>query len=152
LPGVHVIVDDILVSGSTREDHDERLSAALTAVRRNGVKFNPKKIQKGSSEVKFFGELITEDGLKPNPSNVALRSGRKYDVTAKQERVGESARHVHLLGSVFTTSVGENCEPERVGEERYSLELVSGTRSCIYRNEEYHNASSRSSSEVLRYW
>ena len=71
LPGVHVIVDDILVSGSTREDHDERLRAALTAARRNGVKFNPKKIQKCSSEVKFFGELITKDGLKPSPSKVA---------------------------------------------------------------------------------
>ena len=71
LPGVHVIVDDILVSGSTREDHDERLRAALTAARRNGVKFNPKKIQKCSSEVKFFGELITKDGLKLDPSKVA---------------------------------------------------------------------------------
>ena len=71
LPGVHVIVDDILVSGSTREDHDERLRAALTAARRNGVKFNPKKIEKCSSEVKFFGELITKDGLKLDPSKVA---------------------------------------------------------------------------------
>jgi DNA invertase Pin-like site-specific DNA recombinase len=97
LPGVHVIVDDILVSGSTREDHDERLRAALTAARRNGVKFNPKKIQKCSSEVKFFGELITKDGLKLDPSKVAAVTD---DVTAKQERVGESARHVHLLGSV----------------------------------------------------
>ncbi|CAB3985254.1 Hypothetical predicted protein [Paramuricea clavata] len=59
LPGVHVIVDDILVSGSTREDHDERLRAALTAERRNGAKFNPKKIQKCSSKDKSF------DGLKP---------------------------------------------------------------------------------------
>jgi hypothetical protein len=43
----------------------------LTAARRNGVKFNPKKIQKCSSEVKFFGELITKDGLKLDPSKVA---------------------------------------------------------------------------------
>jgi hypothetical protein len=63
LPGVHVIVDDI--------EHDERLRATLTAARRNRVKFNPKKIQKCSSEVKFFGELITKDGLKPHTSKVA---------------------------------------------------------------------------------
>jgi hypothetical protein len=59
------------LSGSTREDHDERLRAALTAARRNGVKFNPNKIQKCSSEIKLFGELITKDGLMPDPSKVA---------------------------------------------------------------------------------
>ena len=47
------------------------LRAALTAARRKGVKFNPKKIQKCSSEVKFFGELITKDCLKLDPSKVA---------------------------------------------------------------------------------
>jgi hypothetical protein len=72
LPGVHVIVDDTLVSGSMREEHDERLRANLTAARQNGVKFNPKKIQKCSSEFNFFGELITKNGLKPHPSKVAL--------------------------------------------------------------------------------
>ena len=55
------------LSGSTREDHDKRLRAALTAAR----KFNSNKIQKCSSEVKLFGELITKDGQKPDPSKVA---------------------------------------------------------------------------------
>jgi hypothetical protein len=117
LPGVHVIVDDIHVSGSTSEDHDERLRAALTAARRNGVKFDP-KIQKCSSEVKLFVELITKDSLKPDPSKVSA-VGNMTSPQNKKELESQLAIITYVLGSVFTTSVGENCEPERVGEERY---------------------------------
>ena len=128
-----MIVDDILVSGSTREDHDERLRAALTAARRNGVKFNPKKFRKCSSEVKLFGELITKDGLKSDPSKVAA-VGNMTSPQNKKELESQLGMFTYVLGSVFATSVGEKCDPERVGEERYPLELVSGTRSCIYRS------------------
>ena len=60
LRGVHIIVDDILVAGSTVEQHDERLRAALVTARKNGIKFNQKKIQRCSTEVKFFGEMLTK--------------------------------------------------------------------------------------------
>ena len=65
-PGVHIIVDDILVAGSTVEEHDGWLRATLDTARKNGVKFNPKKIQRYSTEGKFFGEMLTKDGLKPD--------------------------------------------------------------------------------------
>ena len=71
LPGVHIIVDDILVAGSTVEQHDERLRATLVTARKNGIKFNPKKIQRCSTEVKFFGEMLTKDGIKPDPEKIA---------------------------------------------------------------------------------
>ena len=71
LSGVHIIVDDILVAGSTVEEHDGRLRATLATDRKNGIKFNPKKIQRCSTEVKFFGEMLTKDGLKPDQEKVA---------------------------------------------------------------------------------
>ena len=71
LSGVHIIVDDILVAGSTVEEHDDRLRATLATARKNGIKFNPKKKQRCSTEVKFFGEMLTKDGLKPDPEKVA---------------------------------------------------------------------------------
>ena len=43
LPGVHVIVDYILVTGSTIEEHNKRLRSTLMTARENGVKFNPRK-------------------------------------------------------------------------------------------------------------
>ena len=71
LPGVHIIVDDILVAGSTVEEHDDRLRATLATARKNRIKFNPKKIQRCSTEVKFFGEMLRKDGLKADPEKVA---------------------------------------------------------------------------------
>ena len=67
LSGVHIIVHDILVAGSTVEEHDGRLRATLATARKNGIKFNPKTIQRCSTEVKFFGEMMT----KPDPEKVA---------------------------------------------------------------------------------
>ena len=71
IPGVHIIVDDILVAGSTIQEHDERLRATLVRAKENGIKFNPRKLQRCSNQVKFFGELLTKDGLKPDPEKVA---------------------------------------------------------------------------------
>jgi hypothetical protein len=71
LPGVHIIVDEILVAGSTMEEHDERLRATLVTARESGIKFNPKKTQRCSTEVKLFGEMFTKDGLKPDPQKLA---------------------------------------------------------------------------------
>ena len=45
LPGVHVIVDDILVTGSTIE-HDEKLRLTLTTARQNGGKIQSKEASK----------------------------------------------------------------------------------------------------------
>ena len=79
LPGVHIIVDDILVAGLTVEEHDGRLRATLATARKNGIKFNPKKIQRCSTEVKFFGEMLTKDGLKPD--QVLRRAGKSSNVS-----------------------------------------------------------------------
>ena len=75
IPGVHVMADDILIAGSTK--HYERLRATLKRARESGINFNPKKLQRCSTEVKFFGELLTNDGSKPDPAKViAVRNMR----------------------------------------------------------------------------
>jgi hypothetical protein len=84
IPGVHIIVDDILVAGSTIKEHDERLLATLVRARENGIKFNPKKLQRCSSEVKFFGEMLTKDGLKPDPDKVAAVKEMKSPKSKKE--------------------------------------------------------------------
>ncbi|KAK2173362.1 hypothetical protein NP493_881g00004 [Ridgeia piscesae] len=41
--GVKVFIDDIVVWGRTREEHDARLKRALATIRRSGLKLNEKK-------------------------------------------------------------------------------------------------------------
>ena len=43
LDGVEVIMDDILVHGRNREEHDARLNDVLRIISDSGLKLNPKK-------------------------------------------------------------------------------------------------------------
>lgn len=70
LTGVRTIVDDILISGRTRIEHDRNLTATLQRARENGIKFNPDKCRIGLSEVPFFGHVITSSGLKPDSTKI----------------------------------------------------------------------------------
>lgn len=61
------IVDDIVVFGKTKEEHDCNLRAMLTRTRERGLKLNPDKCCICVTEVSFFGHKLTANGLKPDP-------------------------------------------------------------------------------------
>ena len=70
LEGVEVVFDDILVHGTTREEHDSRLKAALQRSREAGVKLNDTKCKFGLQEVTYLGRVISVDGIKPDPEKI----------------------------------------------------------------------------------
>lgn len=57
LDGFAAIVDDILIYGSSREEHDANLRNILMRARSKGVKFNPDKAVICATEVPYFGHL-----------------------------------------------------------------------------------------------
>ena len=59
------IADDIIVYGSTEEEHDQAFTNMLTACRSNNVKLNPEKLQFKKQEVNFFGYTLSSDGISP---------------------------------------------------------------------------------------
>ena len=59
-------MDDIVVWGRTREEHDARLKRALATVRRSGLKLNKKKCVFGVTELTYLGEKLTHQGIKPD--------------------------------------------------------------------------------------
>lgn len=71
LQGVMAIVDDILIYGKTKQEHNENLRAMLQRSRERGVKLNPEKSVVCATEVSYFGHLITKDGVKPDPAKIA---------------------------------------------------------------------------------
>ncbi|XP_062610827.1 uncharacterized protein K02A2.6-like [Saccostrea cucullata] len=71
LKGVVAIVDDILVYGKTRAEHDSNLKAALQRTREMGIKLNDEKLDVGKTQVEYFGHLLSEDGVKPDPKKVS---------------------------------------------------------------------------------
>ena len=70
LPGITPLVDDIIVTRRTLEEHDTNLSAMLERAADKNLKLNPDKLTVGVQEVEYFGHIISADGLKPDPTKV----------------------------------------------------------------------------------
>ena len=68
--GVVVVMDDILVYGATTKEHNRSLNAVLKTIKDSGLKLNKAKCHFGKSEIQYFGHLISQDGLRPDPSKV----------------------------------------------------------------------------------
>ena len=71
LQAVTAIIDDILLYGTTKEEHDNKLRAVLQRSRERGVTLNPDKLIYRTEAVSFFGNLITSEGVKPDPSKIS---------------------------------------------------------------------------------
>ncbi|KAL0994061.1 hypothetical protein UPYG_G00117300 [Umbra pygmaea] len=70
-----IVVDDILVWGSTREEHDLHLRQVMDRIRAVNLKLNPDKCRFRVSEVSYVGHLLTDQGIKPDPAKTdAVRS------------------------------------------------------------------------------
>lgn len=67
LEGVAAIVDDILVFGKTKQDHDRNLRAMLKRTRDRGVRLNPEKCRICVSEASYFGHALSHEGQARSP-------------------------------------------------------------------------------------
>lgn len=65
-----MVMDDILVFGATREEHDHHLAAVLKTIRDSGLKLNKAKGHLGKTERRYFGHIIGADGLRPDRERV----------------------------------------------------------------------------------
>ena len=57
--------DDILIGGTTMEEHNKTLEAVIHRAQDFGVTFNLDKCQFGVKSLEFYGYLFTKNGLKP---------------------------------------------------------------------------------------
>ena len=64
LKGVVCQMDDMLVFGSTQEEHDERFMALLECIKAAGVSLNKVKCKFSVHTVKFLGHIVNKDGIK----------------------------------------------------------------------------------------
>uniref|UniRef100_A0A3Q2DAV3 ribonuclease H n=1 Tax=Cyprinodon variegatus TaxID=28743 RepID=A0A3Q2DAV3_CYPVA len=67
IPGVETMMDDIIVWGSTRAEHDERLRQVLDKTREVNLKLNKDKCEFGVKTLTFMGDVVSEEGVKPDP-------------------------------------------------------------------------------------
>lgn len=65
-------VDDLLVLGDTENQALENLNLTLNALKKAGLRIEPKKSIILAREVKFLGHLITQEGIKIDKSKVDI--------------------------------------------------------------------------------
>ena len=63
-------VNDLLIYGAIQEEHNRRLPDVLKRARQNGVKFNRSKCQIAVQSVCYFGHIISNAGIKPDPEKL----------------------------------------------------------------------------------
>ena len=66
LKGIHKLVDDILICGTSYEELNERIRSMFERCREHGITLSAKKYQIGP-EVTFAGYVINEEGTKQDP-------------------------------------------------------------------------------------
>ena len=68
-------MDDVLVFGKDKEEHDVRLSSALNKIQDAGVTLNKEKCEFSKTELIFLGHFIHQHGIQPDPRKTsAIRS------------------------------------------------------------------------------
>ena len=71
ISGVDTSMDDIIVWGNTKKEHDVALERVLQAARKNNLKLNPDKCMFGVKELTFLGGKLTDQGVKPDPKKIS---------------------------------------------------------------------------------
>lgn len=67
LPCVAVVMDDILLWGRTKEEHDHHLTLLLSRCRDYNLRLNLKKCTFLQTEVRYLGHILTTQGLRLDP-------------------------------------------------------------------------------------
>lgn len=116
LVGIEVLVDDILVTGRGNtepeavKDHNRNLLALLQRCRAVGIKLNKAKMRLNQTEVRFFGHVLSKDGLKPDP--------QKTEAISSMDTPKDAAELQRFLGVVnymakFIPKLSETSVPLR---------------------------------------
>ena len=71
LTGVLCLMDDVLVFGGDKSEHDQRLRAVLKRIEEAGVTLNRSKCEFGKTELKFLGHLLNQDGIQADPDKTS---------------------------------------------------------------------------------
>lgn len=83
---VIVYLDDIIVFGSTLEEHEQRLLKVLDRLEEYGLKISLDKCQLCMSQVKYVGHIVSSKGVAPDPEKIAAVAKWKIPTDVKALR------------------------------------------------------------------
>ena len=85
-----IIVDDLLVTGSTRAEHDENLIKVLDRAVENNVRLKIEKCKIGVTKVNYVGHTLSAEGLQADDEKIQaiLEMPQPHDAQAVQRFLG----------------------------------------------------------------
>ena len=103
-------MDDVLVHGQTTEEHEERLDKVLQRLQEAGLTLNEQKCHFSQSQVKFLGQVVDSDGIRPDPDKVrAIREVQPPRNVSDVRRFLGMSNHL----SKFAPNLAEKTKPLR---------------------------------------
>lgn len=88
-------LDDIMVSGRTKEEHDENLAKVMACLKNHNVKINEEKCVFGKQSVNFIGNTISSEGWMISDDKIAAIKGFR-----NPETIGEVKSFLGLINFV----------------------------------------------------
>ena len=72
LIGKHCLIyfDDIIIFGTTIQEHNKNLAIVLERLLQTGLKLQPDKCEILKPELEYLGHLVTANEIKPNPNKL----------------------------------------------------------------------------------
>ena len=110
LEGTRVYMDDILVWGHTAEEHDARLKMVKQRIDKYGLLMNWDKCCIKKREIVFIGEILSENGVSPNPERIAAVLNMK--TPHNKEAVQRALGCINFVGK-FVDNLAARCKHMR---------------------------------------
>lgn len=82
----HLQLDDIIVLGSTFQEHLENLRNVFQRLRARGLRLQVEKCSFCQSELKYLGHLVNNQGIQPDKEKIDAISDLSAPTTTKQLR------------------------------------------------------------------
>ena len=74
LEGLVCMIDDVVIYGCNQEDHDQWLRVVLDRLHKAGVTLNIDKYELSKSCVRFLGQQVDSQGIRPDPEKLFSKS------------------------------------------------------------------------------
>lgn len=109
IEGVEVYLDDIIVYGKNKAEHDDRLNKVFKRAQQRGVRFNLGKCKIGLTEVKYMGHIFSQAGIAPDPNKIAAIVSMKQPTNVKEL---ETFLGMLTFRTVYSKPITKNRETE----------------------------------------
>lgn len=95
IDGTAIYLDDILVTGKTKTEHDSNLRKVADIAREKNIKFNLKKLQFCRRQIKYIGHIFSSEGVQTDPERI-----KAIELMKQPKNVKELQRFLGVINYV----------------------------------------------------